>query len=157
VTAKDYLEKYLTHDSLLGLYGRLNIKFDRAGDIEAARIIEGMAAANGEAIRLSGPTLGRYRSEVGAVERKVRATAQAKAVVETVAPIQGELLEAVPSDGAERAGWAMVKQQQRTNGLLEEIRTLLAGMSGRVVIDAGKQQSEAASGPIGLVASGGER
>jgi hypothetical protein len=131
MTAKEYLEKNVSRDALLGIYGRLNLQFDGAGDVKAAQIIEGMAAAQGKAIRLTGSTLGRYRSQVGAVERK-SSRAQAPKE-EEAAPPQGELLEAVPNDGAERAGWAMVEKQQRTNELLEEIRTLLAGMLGRAV------------------------
>ncbi len=143
MTAKDYLEKNISRDALLGIYGRLNLHFDASGDSEAARVIEGMAAASGEAIRLTGKTLGRYRSSVGAVERKIRRP-EAK---EEPLPLQGELLEAVPSgDGAERAAWAseaklrkMLDGQARIEGLLTEIKNLLASMAGRAVIEAGKK------------------
>jgi hypothetical protein len=157
MTAKEYLEKIITREALLGLYGRLNLRFDSAGDAQAARVIEGMAAAQGEAIRLTGSTLGRFRSSVGAVERKSPRAEVKAPPLEKAEPIQGELLEAAPSDGAERAGWAMVKQQQKTNDLLAELRVILAGLAGRAVIEAGRQQQSEASGSIGLVAAGGEQ
>jgi hypothetical protein len=151
MTAKEYLETNISKDALLGIYGRLALKFDGQGDVEAARLIEGMAAASGHAIRLTGATLGRYRSSVGATDRKVGqklanevsspTASGAKTPAEVSSPDQPEL-PGVHDGGAARAGWAAERKLTTVVNLLTEIRNLLAGMSGRQVIATGKATAE---------------
>jgi hypothetical protein len=139
MSAKDYL--YEKGRDFLERAYRLHAggRYSHDSDGIVAEKLSPFAVMDGVETRLTADTLGKARSRFGLVSKKSPRPSVVPARPASNAPqSMQELLAAVVSqpelphvheDGAERAGWAMVKQQKRTNellvSLLNHVTTLL--------------------------------